>query len=108
LSEVYINTYLYIFSSLANNRITRINTQAFNSVTVSSLDLRGNPVRYLHWKSFDTLTLSETLWLNSMNYATVPRRAFHAVTANNVKMGGGVIDTIEHEAFYDVTVTEDL
>ncbi|XP_052265940.1 uncharacterized protein LOC127868328 [Dreissena polymorpha] len=96
------------YFDIRNNKITRINTLAFNGLTTKYLNLQGNPVRDLHWKSFSDVTLSETMYLNELNFTTIPTYAFYDVSARSLRLDNGAVDTVERNAFYDVVISEEM
>jgi len=81
---------------------------AFNGLTAKNLDLRGNPLRQLSYKSFTSLSLSEDMYINDMNFTTIPTHALYSVAAKNLHIGNGGIDTIKEEAFYDVVISKNM
>lgn len=106
---MFLSTSHHIFSrSLADNKIRKIETEAFNDVTAHNLNLSGNSLRELYGKSFSSVTLSGDLHIDSMFFSTIPSQAFFGVTASNINISNGVITAIEEEAFYDVVVRNNL
>ena len=103
MSLLLLNSYYY-FSILTGNDISIIETEAFTNVVVSSLDLTSNPLRQLNQKSFNGVTLSETLAINGLRFTEIPSLALYDVTAKIVDIESGGVTDIQSEAFYNLQV----
>ena len=77
-------------------------------MSTRNIDLGGNPLRELWTNAFTDVTLSEDLLLNGLEFKSIPTQCLNGVTARTIYMNDGGIEAIEPEAFYDVTVTEDM
>ena len=110
LDSLKINTqdFKLCFRQLLNNKITRLESEAFSGVTASSIDLRNNSLREMKSYSFKDITLLETLYLNELQFTDIPTKAFYGVSAKNIYLNTGGIRTINPEAFYNVTASEDM
>lgn len=100
--------FLFFCRSLVNNKITKIYTEAFNGLTAKYLDLRGNNLRELYYKSFSSISLSESMYINDMYFSNIPTKALYEVSAKNIYIYSGGITNIENEGFYDVVVSKNL
>ena len=94
----------YYFSILTGNDISIIESEAFTNVAVRSLDLTSNPLRQLNQKSFNGVTLTETLAINGLRFTEIPSLALYDVTAKIVNIEGGGVTDIQSEAFYNLQV----
>ena len=98
------STFLSLNSNLKDNNIAIIESEAFSNVNVESLDLTSNPLRQLNRKSFNGVTLSETLSINGLRFTEIPHLAFYDVTADYVNIENGGVTDIQSEAFYNLQV----
>lgn len=48
------------------------------------------------------------MYINDMYFDIIPKHALYGVSAKNIDISNGEINTLENEAFYDVVVSEDL
>lgn len=88
--------------------ITEVMPFAFNDTSVRSLSFSGNPLRKLHSYSFTDVRISYTLSMSSLQIKTIPTHAFFDVSAYDFLLSSGLIEHIEEQAFYDVTVSDDM
>ena len=101
-------TGLIYCSQLSNNRITRIESEAFHGVIASNIDLRNNSLRELQSSSFKDVVLLENLDLSELQLREMRTRALYTLTARNILLSSCGITTIHPEALYNVTVSEDV
>ena len=98
----------FFYRQLSNNRITRIETEAFSNVVASGIDFRNNSLRELQSYSFRDVTVSETLDLSELQFAEIPANALYCVSAKNIYLNNGGVTLIQPEALTNVTVAEDV
>ena len=101
-------TRLIYCRQLSNNKITRIESEAFNDVIASNIDLRNNSLRQLQSNAFKDVALVGNLDLRESQLTELPTQTLYTLTAQNVFLSSSGIMTIHPEALYDVTVSEDM
>ena len=107
--EVIIRKFfIFSYRQLSNNKITRIESEAFYGVVAGSIDFQNNSLRELQTYSFKDVQLTETLNLNELQFTDIPTKAFYNVFARNIDLSSSGINTIQTEAFFNVTLMEDL
>ncbi|XP_053383664.1 slit homolog 1 protein-like [Mercenaria mercenaria] len=103
-TNTFVNLTVADYLSLANNKITKIATEAFNGLSAKYLNLQGNNLRELNWKSFTSVSLSESMYINDMYFSTIPTMALYNVSAKNIDISNGGITTVRTECIFNMFV----
>ena len=99
---------LFYYRQLSNNKITRIESEAFNKVDASDINLRNNSIRQLQSNAFKLVSLVGNLDMQDSQLTELPTNTLNVLTATNVFLSSSGIRTIHPEALYSVDVSEDM
>lgn len=108
--DVWIDSlWIFFFRDLSGNKISEINSGAFENVDVGKLlTFSNNPLRSLSSYSFN-VTSSENLMLQGLQLGDLPSYAFYDVTVSkNLDLQDNSIQIIHPNAFYSVSVGDSL
>ena len=121
LTHIKTNTFSNItcrYFKINDNDITEIESNAFNKIRVrqisdlddpKSFDVSNNPIRVLHPKAFNDISVgNQAVFTNVKPLKVIPSLAFNKLSAKSMDFTDNELDMIETKGFNEVEISKGL